>query len=435
MKKLLLLTTCILLFILSCNSSEIKEKSPKQITLEDRNIVKERKSAWESGIHPNAFVEHKIATEAQVKEKVQQTYKQLFYSDDGMLQEGGKALLVSVGIDMAFINSVDSKDIRSEGMSYGMIIAVMMDDQSMFNKLWKFSKTKMQHQKGERKGYFAWSLKNTAPYEFNDPNPAPDGEEYYVMALMFAKNRWGNGSGIFNYENEANLILDEMVNKDNNINRALIHPLEKQIVFTPDTNSEEFTDPSYHLPAFTKLWSMWANNDRKLFSEMTQISRDYFVKTSHSVTGLFPDYATFDGKPKSVSYNNNSDKAAHDSHRVIQNIAMDYLWFKEDERQVNLAEKFLDFTYNEYQNGVNGLVGVYSLDGTPLVNYNTQSQVAMNAVGAMITDKEYSKFFIEKLWNQETPEGMWRYYNGIIHMLGLLHVAGEFKIYGNPNTK
>lgn len=159
MKKLLLLTTCILLFILSCNSSEIKEKSPKQITLEDRNIVKERKSAWESGIHPNAFVEHKIATEAQVKEKVQQTYKQLFYSDDGMLQEGGKALLVSVGTDMAFINSVDSKDIRSEGMSYGMIIAVMMDDQNMFNKLWKFSKTKMQHQKGERKGYFAWSLK------------------------------------------------------------------------------------------------------------------------------------------------------------------------------------------------------------------------------------------------------------------------------------
>lgn len=428
MKKLLLIVTCISLFIMSCNSSEIKESI-------DENKVKQKKSAWETGIHPNAFVDHNIATEAQVKEKVEKTYKQLFYSDDGMLQDGGKALLVPVESDMAFINSVDSKDIRSEGMSYGMIIAVMMDDQTVFNKLWKFSKTKMQHQSGERKGYFAWSLKNTAPYEFNDPNPAPDGEEYYVMALMFAKNRWGNGNGIFNYENEANLILDEMVNKNNGINRALIHPLEKQIVFTPDTNSEEFTDPSYHLPAFTKLWAMWAKDNKQLFNEMTQVSRDFFVKTSHKVTGLYPDYATFDGKPKSVSYNNNSDKAAHDSHRVIQNIAMDYLWFKEDERQVNLAEKFLDFTYNEYQNGVNGLVGVYSLDGTPLVNYNTQSQVAMNAVGAMITDKEYSKFFIEKLWNQETPEGMWRYYNGIIHMLGLLHVAGEFKIYGNPNTK
>lgn len=141
MKKLLLIVTCISLFIMSCNSSEIKESI-------DENKAKQKKSAWETGIHPNAFVDHNIATEAQVKEKVEKTYKQLFYSDDGMLQDGGKALLVPVESDMAFINSVDSKDIRSEGMSYGMIIAVMMDDQNMFNKLWKFSKTKMQHQKG-----------------------------------------------------------------------------------------------------------------------------------------------------------------------------------------------------------------------------------------------------------------------------------------------
>lgn len=437
MKRWILLVSILTVFSTSCKSSENNKITPPTIVPKISKIetAEKRQAAWITGIHTNSFVEKGIATESEVKEKVEQTYKQLFYGKDGMVQDGGKALLVSVGDDMAFINSVDSKDIRSEGMSYGMIIAVMMDDQTVFNKLWKFSKTYMQHSTGERNGYFAWSLKNTSPFTINDPNPASDGEEYYVMALMFAKNHWGNGIGIYNYEVEANSILKEMIQKNNSINTALINPTKKQIVFTPDTKSEEFTDPSYHLPAFTKLWAKWAKENNVLFEDMTKISRDLFVKSSNATTGLFPDYSTFEGVPQYMPYNGNSNKAGHDSHRVVQNIAMDYLWFKEDPREVKLVEKFLDFAYNEYNNGKNGFVGVYNLDGSPAVEYSTQSQVAMNAVGAMITDKEYSKFFIEKLWNQSTPDGMWRYYNGMLHMLGLLHVSGEFKIYGNPNLK
>jgi endo-1,4-beta-D-glucanase Y len=32
---------------------------------------------------------------------------------------------------------------------------------------------------------------------------APDGEEYFVMALYFAAHRWGKGQGIYNYQAEA----------------------------------------------------------------------------------------------------------------------------------------------------------------------------------------------------------------------------------------
>ena len=39
---------------------------------------------------------------------------------------------------------------------------------------------------------------------------APDGEEYYVMALYFAAHRWGNGKGIYNYQAEADRILRGM---------------------------------------------------------------------------------------------------------------------------------------------------------------------------------------------------------------------------------
>src|ERR1039457_3588628 len=44
----------------------------------------------------------------------------------------------------------------------------------------------------------------------NDETPAPDGEEYFTMALYFAANRWGNGTGIYNYKAQADKILRGM---------------------------------------------------------------------------------------------------------------------------------------------------------------------------------------------------------------------------------
>ena len=40
--------------------------------------------------------------------------------------------------------------------------------------------------------------------------PAPDGEEYYAMALYFAAGRWGNGKGIYDYRAEADRLLTDM---------------------------------------------------------------------------------------------------------------------------------------------------------------------------------------------------------------------------------
>ncbi len=57
-------------------------------------------------------------------------------------------------------------------------------------------------------GYFAWSMST-------DGSPrsigaAPDGEEYFTMALYFAAHRWGNGEGIYNYQAQADKILRGM---------------------------------------------------------------------------------------------------------------------------------------------------------------------------------------------------------------------------------
>jgi oligosaccharide reducing-end xylanase len=36
---------------------------------------------------------------------------------------------------------------------------------------------------------------------------------------------------------------------------------------------------------------------------------------------------------------------------------------------------------------------------------------------------------VQALWDAQIPSGKWRYYDGMLYMLGLLHVSGSFRIY------
>ena len=111
-------------------------------------------------------------------------------------------------------------------------------------KLWKWAYTYMLQKDGPYKGYFAWHT--TDDGEQIDANPASDGEEWFAMALLFAANRWGNGEGIFNYQAEAQKILDVMLHKneeDNGLATNMFDPETKQVVFVPSGRNATFTDP------------------------------------------------------------------------------------------------------------------------------------------------------------------------------------------------
>ena len=103
-----------------------------------------------------------------------------------------------------------NNDARTEGMSYGMMIAVQMNKKHEFDALWNWSNTYMliTDPKNPNVGYFAWSMNTDGSPR--STGPAPDGEEYYAMALLFAAHRWGNGEGIYNYQQQAEKILRGM---------------------------------------------------------------------------------------------------------------------------------------------------------------------------------------------------------------------------------
>ena len=101
---------------------------------------------------------------------------------------------------LAYITDWANNDARTEGMCYGMMIAVQLDKKREFDALWNWANTYMlvTDPKNPTVGYFAWSMGTDG--SARSTGPAPDGEEYFVMSLYFAAHRWGNGKGIYDYQ-------------------------------------------------------------------------------------------------------------------------------------------------------------------------------------------------------------------------------------------
>jgi oligosaccharide reducing-end xylanase len=378
--------------------------------------------------YPDLFAQLLGKSNEEVQRKINEAFNMLFYGDSAEHR-----IFYPSGPDMALIEDILHADVRTEGISYGMMIAVQLDRRKEFDKIWKWAKTYMQHQEGQRKYFFAWHCRPNG--EILDSNSATDGEEWIVTALFFASARWGSGEGIYNYRAEAQAILDAMLTKtESSDSRAVVTNMfsrkEKQVVFVPSGEADDFTDPSYHLPHFYEVWSRCADKENLFWKEAAGTSREFLKKTINPVTGLAPDYAKFDGTPFDP-WGGGNDNFQYDAWRVAMNVAADYIWLGSDKWEVEYSDRILTFFYNQ---GIKTYGDLFTLDGKPLGQNHSAGLVAMNACAALASTLEIRKDFVQELWNTSVPQGGGRYYDGLLYMLALLQVSGQFRMYETPRA-
>ena len=374
-----------------------------------------------TGKYRNLFKEYGYS-EDEINEKVESTWEKLFYGTDD------ERLYYPVGDDMAYIYTADTDDVRSEGMSYGMMICVQMNKQEEFNRLWKWAKTYMQHKSGEHKGYFAWQMNTNGTIK--DNTPASDGEEYFATSLLFASARWGDGEGIYDYHKEAQEILTTMLHQaDDRQGVNMFNSDHKMPVFCPIGNAATYTDPSYHLPAFYEVWALEADQDNEFWSEAAKASREYFRKATNASTGLAPDYSEYSGAARNEG---NHGDFRFDAWRTAANIACDYAWWAKDDWAVTHADTLQSFFYDK---GVENYGNQWTLDGSK--EYSTDHSpglVAMNATAGLAASTQKAWAFVEDFWNISPTTGKYRYYDGCLYMMGLLHCSGKFRVYLSSNA-
>jgi uncharacterized repeat protein (TIGR02543 family) len=397
-----------------------------------------------SGTYRNLFKEFG-KTDAEIDAKVQAAWNQLFVSTDDT-----RRIYYPVGNDMAYILDSGNNDVRSEGMSYGMMMAVQMNDQDKFDKLWKWAHTYMYNDRTVKtddvRGYFSWQCNINGTKK--DRGPAPDGEFYFVTALLFASTRWGDGSGINEYGRKARHILYDMIHRDeggldNWQCHSMFNTSNHLPVFSTMGNSASHTDPSYILPAFYDIWAIeiengtqyhniWPNGsagaavDAQFYRDAATAGREFFHTTVNTTTGLGPDYANFDGTPTGGQHAD----FRNDAWRIALNIGMDYAWWANDPWQITQSDRIQTFFHSK---GVDSYGALWTLPGVLLndkdAGAHSPGLVACNAVASLVASQALTWDFIEDFWNISTTTGQWRYYDGCLYMMGLLHVSGKFKAY------
>lgn len=382
-------------------------------------------AAFETKNYRNIFAEIG-KSEEEIQKKIKDAVNVFFYGSEE------ERIYHPAGEDMGYLEDTGNHDARTEGMSYGMMMCVQLNMKEEFDRIWKWSKTYMFMDEGWNEGYFAWSCALNGDKNAN--GPAPDGEEFYAMALFFASHRWGDGEGIFNYSQEARNILSACIHKGegDRIGHPMWNRENKQILFVPGS---PYTDPSYHLPHFYELFALWANEeDREFWKEAAQASREYLTKACHPVTGMNPEYGNFDGSPmdEELPWGGKHDKFYSDAYRTAANIGLDALWFGKDAGHYAAPLRLMKFLRTDLE----AARCVFEVDGTPLemTVLHPLGLLATTAQGALTVEKdsvdwEVAKQWVEWFWNQPMREGDRRYYDNCLYMFAILALSGNYRIY------
>ena len=376
--------------------------------------IENHSGAFYTGNYTSPFKTYLGKTDEEVQAKLDQLWNHYFKGDSN------SKVYYDKGTE-AYIKDIANNDVRSEGMSYGMMIAVQTDHREEFDKLWNWAKNHMWHKGGDWDGYFAWQRNESGTG--GDDNCAPDGEMYFMTSLIFAAHRWGDNK----YMEDAQYILEKMWN---NPRHCLFNPSHYVITFQPLGGGNDFSDPSYDLPAFIELFSRWSDTNQDKWEKAVKGTRNHLYKSSNTSSGLFADYSNFDGTPHSYSYNSNAEKYMYDAMRCAMNFGMDYYLFGADAtRQEEMAKRLIDFFEKD-----NYTHARFNWDGSSPSEQYTQGETGANAVACycLMNDDSYQEIVRKNLqmaWDVTPMTGQYRYYDGIVHYLSMLHLCGSFKIW------
>lgn len=374
--------------------------------LKEMNIIKSK--------HRNVLKEMGYS-QKEIDKKIKKTWNTIFVNP-------ASKLYFEASHDMGYIVDTGNTDVRTEGQSYGMMLAVQMNQQDVFDRIWKWTNKYMLNKNGPYAGYYSWHC--SLDGEKIDEGPAPDGEEYFAMALILASRRWGDSKEkLFNYSQQAKDLLSVCINKDKNDEKAssMWNRDNYLIKFVPDY---EFTNPSYHLPHFYEVFSKYSNEEDKTFwKKAAQASRSFIPKACNSVTGMNPEYANYDGTPN--SFNNHGDFYS-DSYRLAANIGLDSLWNgqrKEYETIINnLLTYFSDIDIKEYKK--------YKIDGTEreMSALHPLALLATNAMGTLATtNNKLTRKTVQLFFETPLREGNRRYYDNMLYFFSLLALSGNYR--------
>jgi oligosaccharide reducing-end xylanase len=205
----------------------------------------------------------------------------------------------------------------------------------------------------------------------------------------------------------------------------MVDEAHTMIRFVAETNVQG-TDASYHLPAFYELWARWGpKEDRTFWAAAAAASRELFARVTGPDTGLAPDRSNLDLSPMN-GRDGQPSQFGYDSWRTVSNWSVDYSWWQKEPQEPLLSERVQKFLFGQ---GLHTFADRYTLKGEPLSTRHSPGMVAAAAVGSLAAPPgAISNAFLQELWDMGAPSGEQRYFDGMLYLMSLMHLGGEFRV-------
>ncbi len=327
---------------------------------------------------------------------------------------------------------LDKDSTVSEGIGYGMIIAVFMNDQTLFDELWKYEQTPAFL---DDNGLMHWYISGDGKTVLGE-NGATDADEDMAFALLMADKQWG-GSGTLgkSYLQTATDQITKVWNHeilDSKLAGAGDHFLDWNAI-----------NISYFAPAYYRLFKKsvtiagadWDAVIRTAYDTIDIALNNDPTHQAHN--GLVPAWCASHGAPPDGVCSpvpppaGGNSNYQYDSCRTPFRIALDWCWFGEPRAQSYLAKTSTFFSGV----GASKIVDGYGLDGTPQPVFavdggQSAAFVGPAGVGAMsaatyqsLVDQSYAAVATGKLLVGGT------YYDESWTVLSLLMMTGNLLDY------
>jgi len=278
-------------------------------------------------------------------------------------------------------NSPD--DAVSEGVSYGMFLALYANDQTYFNKIWNAGEQFMWNSSG---GYYDWR-RNSTGGNMGDSGPASDAEQDIALLLIFADQLVKNGIWK-SYTSTKGATYDQRA-------RSILQTIRGSMIdqgkyLKPGHWGGTGTlNPGYFAPAFYRIFGEFEPEHKATWNALINGSYEVIAKSPGYSKGLIPDWSTSSGgSTGGAGYNAyfDGDALYRDAIRVYWRLATDYLWYGEPKAKTFLdnAIKFLE------SKGGPGSANFFDMNGNLLPAADTET-LGIGKQNIVRTRREHSQ--------------------------------------------
>jgi len=327
-----------------------------------------------------------------------------------------------------------ANDTVSEGQAYGMLIAVNMNDKTLFDSLYS-GWTGSPQASGST--LMTWCLGSSGGGTGTACTPsggsATDADEDAAFALLQAATVFNDTS----YKTKAMAMIAEIYSKD--IDPSTHLPTGGSNY----NNSSATTNPSYFAPAYYNAFKAagdtndWASVNTAIYN---------VVNASTWTNGLLPAWCSGNTCTAPGSNPGSADPATdgiyqYDAHRIPMRIGLDYCFNGTAAAKTYTAKTTTFFATNANAGlyGIGRIFDMYQLNGTAAANAanNSASIIGTAAVGAMAdgSNQSFINTAYQEVFDLVTRSSMstippaktpYSYYNATVGMLTLLMMTGNF---------